>query len=64
MRVIVNIFKVPELRKRILFTLAMLAIYRFREKQKAARQGQTRVRNELLDRLTFRPLRRRLRRAG
>ncbi len=29
MSVIVNIFKLPELRKRVLFTLAMLAVYRF-----------------------------------
>jgi len=29
MGVIINIFKLPELRKRVLFTLAMLAVYRF-----------------------------------
>ncbi|MCA9713605.1 MAG: preprotein translocase subunit SecY [Myxococcales bacterium] len=29
MGVIINIFRLPELRKRVLFTLAMLAIYRF-----------------------------------
>ena len=29
MGVIINIFKLPELRRRVLFTLAMLAIYRF-----------------------------------
>lgn len=29
MSIIINIFKLPELRKRVLFTLAMLAIYRF-----------------------------------
>ena len=29
MGVILNIFKLPELRRRVLFTLAMLAVYRF-----------------------------------
>ena len=29
MGVIINIFKLPELRRRVLFTLAMLAVYRF-----------------------------------
>ena len=29
MSILINIFKLPELRKRVLFTLAMLAIYRF-----------------------------------
>ena len=29
MGVIINIFKLPELRRRVLFTVAMLAVYRF-----------------------------------
>ena len=29
MGIIINIFKLPELRRRVLFTLAMLAVYRF-----------------------------------
>ena len=29
MGVIINIFKLPELRRRVLFTLGMLAVYRF-----------------------------------
>ena len=29
MGVLINIFKLPELRRRVLFTLAMLAVYRF-----------------------------------